>query len=463
MKRTFLIGMAFVLVTIAFAAPAVIAGAPTGAGPNDPLRVTGTWQTLAPNTSAWYYFDYGADKSRVEVDLDANGVGNIGLAIYTPAQAAAWLQGQTTSPVGIGTKPGSQTAAAIHDLVWLGAFNTSGRYFAVVTNNNAAQVSYRLLVSGASVTLAPTPTASPFPTPLFATPIPTGAIQGTLIFQQASGGDIYTVNGDGSNLTRVTSGLDPAWSPDGKQIAFTRWSNPAGVFVANADGSNERLLFGATKPLSPQWSPDQTKIVFTRQFGGTTNDRQLCFYTLCFTLLANPHWKLAVLDANTGAFSEPINTDHSFSPTWSTDNTTIAYADATFGIMTTDTLGGQATTIYSQNPAVQSTMYSPDGSKIAFMVRQHDHWEIDVMNADGSNATSLTPPDPLAFNVVNSVAPSWSPDSKQILFLSDRNGKWEFFVVNVDGTGLTQVLKSVTDSLPIRYNFSNERVIDWRK
>ncbi len=453
-----------VVLMAAFVAPSILASAPTGAGPNDPLMVTGTWQTRAPNASVWYYFDYGAgtDRYPAQVALDTNGVSNIGLAIYTPAQASAWLQDSSTRPVGIGTPPGSNTAAAIHDLVWQGAFNTSGRYFAVVTNKNASPVSYRLLVSGASVKLAPPPTATPYPTPLFNTPVPTGNIDGKLVFQDASGGSIYTVHGDGSQLTRVTYGLDPAWSPDGKQIAFARWNYPAGVFIANADGSNERSLFGANQILSPQWSPDASRIVFTRQKGGTPAS-SFCFGSFCFSSPANQYWKLSVVTVSDGALFDPSSTNHSFSPTWGPDNQTVAFADGQFGILTTNARGGAPTTIFSQNPDVQSPKWSPDGSTIAFEVRQHDHWEINVVNADGGNVTQVTQANPFSFAPVNNVAPTWSPDSKQILFLSDRNGKWEFFTVNPDGSGLKQVLKSVTDSVAIHYNFMNERVIDWTK
>lgn len=82
------------------------------------------------------------------------------------------------------------------------------------------------------------------------------------------------------------------------------------------------------------------------------------------------------------------------------------------------------------------------------------------MNADGSNMTAITSADALSFRVVNNVAPTWSPDSQKILFLCDRNDKWDFYTANRDGSGLIQVLKSVTDALPIRYGFSNERVAD---
>ncbi|MCU0501412.1 MAG: SH3 domain-containing protein [Anaerolineae bacterium] len=46
----------------------------------------------------------------------------------------------------------------------------------------------------------------------------------TLVFQTESGGPIYVMNANGSNLRYLTTGIDPAISPDGKQVAFTRWA-----------------------------------------------------------------------------------------------------------------------------------------------------------------------------------------------------------------------------------------------
>jgi hypothetical protein len=214
MKKWNLFWVLLVVLIAAAFAPALFAAEPTGASPNDPLMVTGNWQTAAPNSALWFYFDYPGDKSKVQVSVDANGVGNLQLGVYTPEQAKQWLQDAATKPIGYGTPQNPASAASVHDLVWQGAFNMSGRFFAVVTNNNPTPVSFLLLVVGENVSLAPPPTATPLPSWMknpYATPVPTGSIQGHLVFQESSGGNIYTVSGDGSNLKRITNGLDPAW------------------------------------------------------------------------------------------------------------------------------------------------------------------------------------------------------------------------------------------------------------
>ena len=84
--------------------------------------------------------------------------------------------------------------------------------------------------------------------------------------------NIVVSNIDGSNLRKLTknSAVDayPAWSPDGKQIAFISYRDgddfQPRLFVMNSDGSKQRSLAPAvwTTDHAPVWSPDGSRIAF---------------------------------------------------------------------------------------------------------------------------------------------------------------------------------------------------------
>jgi len=68
----------------------------------------------------------------------------------------------------------------------------------------------------------------------------------------------------GSRLKTVGRGTDPAWSPDGKHLAFARVTGGhAHVFVADADGSNAvQITDGPEDDLAPAFSPDGGTLAF---------------------------------------------------------------------------------------------------------------------------------------------------------------------------------------------------------
>jgi TolB protein len=327
--------------------------------------------------------------------------------------------------------------------------------------------------------LATVPEVSAPPPPMAATasatiaaqaaPTPTPEFTGKLVFQVCNGCDIYVINADGSGLRRLTDGMDPAWSPDGKKVAFARWRDPRGIYVIDEDGSNETLLFGWKQAKAPAWSPDGSHIVFTRQYGGREEDIEKSFWGFHWTIPAHPWWKLGLVRVEDHYFSELLCYDHSFSPTWAPDSKVIAY-DSDYGLHLTATDGSIGAQTYGRHINALSTdvrdtspAWSPDGTKVAFMFSQHDHWEIYIMNADGSNRVRLTKEEPFIPRPPNNVSPAWSPDSRHIAFFTDRNEKWELYVMNADGSDQRPMFETVLDGLPIEYGFVAERMASWTK
>lgn len=457
------------------AALALLGGAVSaagGSGTGDALLPVGVAQTVAPHSAQWYYFDYGGDKSQILATLDDSGASGIRLSIFTPDEITAWQNGDALTPIGVG---GPMQG---HDLGWTGRFNFGGRFYAVANNDSDANVSISVRVTGDAVTtnIVIVPTATPMSNP-FATVTPLGkGVAGMLAFVDAAGGNVYTMNGDGSNLKRVTFGMDPQWNHTGTQIAVARQGPVPGIFTVNPDGSNEHLLYQTNEPRAPDWSPDDSQVVFSfmTSFGG---GGEQCFsfrgHKFCFPKQPTILWKLATVSSSGGGYADVRASNDAFTPTWRSDGVTIAFNDLSIGIMQMSinndyvpypVIGDLRITEPDYNPLrLESPQYSPDGKQFVYMVLQQPSWQIAVANADGSNQHLLTQMDPLDFVHPNNAAPIWSPDGKQILFLSDRNGKWEFFVMNADGSGQLQVFKNISDQIPIGYEFQSERMMTWTK
>jgi len=242
--------------------------------------------------------------------------------------------------------------------------------------------------------------------------------------------DIYTMHADGTAVTRMTEGraqdFNPVWSPNGLRIAFTRvhLDNSMGIYVMNADGSGQQMLFGYPTyegDGNPTWSPDGMKIAFDCRCGNASGD-------------------IYVMNADGSGLTQL--TQGAGDPTWSPDGTKIAFvsdrADGNnMGIYVMNADGSDLTMLTNDDDYAPG--WSPDGTKIVFVTERHQNVnmndEIYVMNPDGSQQTRLTYDDAL------DSYPAWSPDGTKITFarLEYGTGTFDIFTMNVDGSEQSRV------------------------
>ena len=96
-----------------------------------------------------------------------------------------------------------------------------------------------------------------------------------MILSKAGSPNVWVCNLDGSNLKRLTTGIEdssPCWSPDGQWICFaakTKTQERRRLAKVSADGGEVHYFntSGVANPTEPDWSPDGKWIAFTSQMG----------------------------------------------------------------------------------------------------------------------------------------------------------------------------------------------------
>jgi len=256
---------------------------------------------------------------------------------------------------------------------------------------------------------------------------------GKIVFTSTRDGnfEIYIMNSDGSNQTRLTDDpafdFNPVLSPDGSKITFesSRDGNSE-IYVMNVDGSGlVNLSNDPSADNSAAFSPDGTKIAFTSFRSGVAD--------------------VYVMNAD-GTNPERLTYDGGFAPVFSPDGSKIAftaYRDGNHEIYIMNADGTGQTNLTNTNAQELDPEFSPGGSKIAFRSDRDGNFEIYVINVDGSNPRNLTNDPAADFN------PTFSPDGSKIAFHSSRNGNTDIYSMNFDGSGQIRLTDSASsDSVP---------------
>jgi dipeptidyl aminopeptidase/acylaminoacyl peptidase len=133
------------------------------------------------------------------------------------------------------------------------------------------------------------------------------------------------------------------------------------------------------------------------------------------------------------------------------DTSTIAFVSNRDGnreiyLMSSD--GSHQKRLTSTPKDEQAPVWSPDGSRFAYLLRQDQkNFDLWLIDADGTAA------EPLVAGPANDVACSWSPDGQSLAFSSNRDGDLEIYTVNVMDGQITQLTEN-TGIIDERPNWS---------
>ena len=283
---------------------------------------------------------------------------------------------------------------------------------------------------------------------------------------------IYKVSAGGGDVRRIAtlnsraSQTDLDWSPDGKYIAFTgvspNGSAPMFAFsIATNDVHPLTDPVGKDQDWGPAYSPDGKRIAFVRR-----RSADLAENVFVASLQGGVAQQLTF---GGGAIESP--------PTWTSDGKWVVYTTTQSGearLWKVPSMGGPAETLpgigapslhpsiprevgtllayqsvlgdssiwrlnVSQVPASDAGLVvisaagsnegprlSPNGRKLAFMSNRGGSMEIWISDPDGSYPLKLT-------NLDGCGSPQWSPDSRSIAFDSVHGGRPGVYVVNLDG------------------------------
>lgn len=238
-----------------------------------------------------------------------------------------------------------------------------------------------------------------------------------------------------------------SYNPAGNRLAFTSiggnglqyiysisTSGGSLVLLTQTDNDEDETDEGGKQPA---WSPDGTDIAMVARRGGGSQS-------------------LYLIDPSQGTRVREVKiTDDTIvgadaQPSWAPNSGSLVYVSNKGGtghytIWTVQRNGTGAAELFDPGTDAQWPVYSPDGTKIAFQlgIGRSGGPNTDILILDVATLTTTNLTETSSFR---DEAPSWSPDGAEIAFHSNRSGDFDIWSTNADGTGVPTALTADTRS-----------------
>jgi TolB protein len=251
-------------------------------------------------------------------------------------------------------------------------------------------------------------------------------------------GRVYRVDADGTEVVALTQGgtgsFSATWAPDGHRVVYTEFTRGLGRLVVHDVASGQRDVVPPTTEslnFAPAWSPDGKTLAFSRS---NEEGTQVYAYNLA------EHCCLQRLTA--GRFSDNL------SPTFSPDGRRLAFASTRAGTpqiyaMSVDGTGQElfAPFDYGVTGSSYAPEWSPDGLHLAFHRDVAGSFQIFVMDVASRTVRQLT-------SAGRNEDPTWAPDGRHLAFVSTRTGTRQLWVMDMDTGRVRQLTRLDGTRLP---------------
>ncbi len=252
------------------------------------------------------------------------------------------------------------------------------------------------------------------------------------------GGKVYSVDQDGADLRLVSAGdhdaMSPTWAADGRRFAYMEFWQGHGRLVVQDVAAAKRTVAATTGQaldFTPAFSPDGKTLAFSR-----ANDEGTDIYAV------NIKDNCCLQRLTVGRFSDNL------SPTYSPDGQRIAFVSTRAGlpqvyVMAADGTDQQlfAPFDYGVTGASYAPEWSPDGQSVAFHRDVGGTYQVFVLDVRTRAVRQLT-------SVGRNEDPTWAPDSRHMAFVSDRSAYRQLWIVDVETGRIRPLISQSGARLP---------------